>query len=127
VLARLRLPAAPRPAGPPPGPGPGPDGERPVAGQPRTGFRDVLRDKAFLRVWALTALLVTASFGQSQSSFPGYATRPGGIGTHGLALAFAANTARRPPAAAPGPPGRRGQPGRVSIRMSPVRNRPARR
>jgi MFS family permease len=45
-----------------------------------------------LRVWALTALVVTVSFGQFQSTFPGYATRPGGIGTHGLGLAFAADT-----------------------------------
>jgi MFS family permease len=34
---------------------------------------------------------VTISFGQAQSSFAGYATRPGGIDTHGLSLAFAAN------------------------------------
>jgi len=52
----------------------------------------VLRDKTFVRVWVLTAVLVTVSFGQSQSSFAGYAARPGGIGPHGLALAFAANT-----------------------------------
>jgi len=58
----------------------------------RVRFRDVLRDRAFVRVWALTAVLVTVSFAQSQSSFAGYATRPGGIGPHGLALAFAANT-----------------------------------
>jgi hypothetical protein len=52
----------------------------------------VLADRAFLRVWVLTAVLVTVSFGQSQSSFAGYATRPGGISPHGLALALAANT-----------------------------------
>ena len=40
--------------------------------------------------WALTALLVTISFGQFQSSFAGYATRLGGIDTRGLGLAFAA-------------------------------------
>ena len=34
---------------------------------------------------------MTVSFGQFQSSFAGYATRPGGIGTHGLSVAFAAN------------------------------------
>ena len=62
------------------------------ARQERTGFRHVLGDKAFLRVWVLTAVLVTVSFGQYASSFAGYATRPGGIGTHGLSLAFAANT-----------------------------------
>jgi MFS family permease len=58
----------------------------------RAGYREVLRDKAFRRVWALTALIVTVSFGQSQSSLAGYATRPGGIDTRGLSLAFAANT-----------------------------------
>jgi MFS family permease len=63
------------------------------AGQERAGYRAVLRDKAFLRVWVLTAVIVTISFGQVQSSFAGYATRPGGIGTHGLSLAFAANMA----------------------------------
>jgi hypothetical protein len=47
---------------------------------------------AFWRVWVLTALIVTISFGQFQSSLPGYATRPGGISTHSLALGFAANT-----------------------------------
>jgi hypothetical protein len=52
----------------------------------------VLADRAFVRVWVLTAVLVTVSFGQSQVSFAGYATRPGGISPHGLALAFAANT-----------------------------------
>jgi MFS family permease len=57
----------------------------------RGGYRQVLRDKAFVRVWALTALIVTVSFGQFQSSFPGYATRPGGVSTHGLGLAFAAD------------------------------------
>lgn len=61
------------------------------AGQQQGSFRQVLRDKAFLRVWVLTALIVTVSFGQFQSSLPGYATRPGGISTHGLALAFAAD------------------------------------
>jgi MFS family permease len=81
VLARLRLPVA---GVSEPGPG-----QRPP---PPGGFGQVLRDRAFLRVWALTALIVTITFGQFQSSFAGYATRPGGIGTHGLGLAFAANT-----------------------------------
>jgi MFS family permease len=52
----------------------------------------VLRDKAFVWVWVLTALIVTVSFGQFQSSFPGYATRPGGVSAHDLGLAFAADT-----------------------------------
>jgi len=78
VLARLRLPAQ--------------DAIEPDPSRPQPGsFRQVLRDKAFLRVWALTAFIVTISFGQFQSSFPGYATRPGGISTRGLSLAFAAD------------------------------------
>jgi MFS family permease len=85
VLARLR-PAAQLDSQQPPARG------APAPKPQRGGFRGVLWDKAFVRVWALTAVLVTVSFGQSQSSFAGYATRPGGIGPHGLALAFAANT-----------------------------------
>jgi MFS family permease len=79
VLARLR-PGAPNGSEP-----------RPARRQ-QIAFRQVLRDKAFLRVWAMTALIVTISFGQSQSSFAGFATRPGGIDARGLSLAFAANT-----------------------------------
>ena len=51
----------------------------------------MLRDKAFVRVWALTAVLATISFGQSHQPRRiclGF----GGIGPHGLAVAFAANT-----------------------------------
>lgn len=84
VLARLR------PAGP--SAVEEPSCHPPAAAPRRTGLRTVLADKAFVRVWALTAVLVTISFGQSQGSFPGYATRIGGISPHGLALAFAANT-----------------------------------
>jgi MFS family permease len=69
-----------------------PEAAPPEAARPPGSFRQVLRDKAFLRVWVLLAVVVTLSFGQLQSTFPGYATRPGGIGTHGLGLAFAANT-----------------------------------
>ena len=91
LLARLRTAAPPaRPQRPAsesfPATAPPPASHRPA------GFGQVLADKAFVRVWALTAVLVTVSFGQSQASFAGYATRPGGISPHGLALAFAANT-----------------------------------
>jgi MFS family permease len=78
VLAGLRSPAR--------------QASTPDPGRPeRTRYREVPRDKAFLRAWVLTALIVTVSFGQFPSSFAGYATRPGGIGTHGLSMAFAAN------------------------------------
>ena len=90
VLARLR--AAAQPVSEPPASEASPATEPLPARRRRVGFRQVLHDTAFARAWALTAVLVTISFGQSQSSFAGYATRPGGIGPHGLALAFAANT-----------------------------------
>ena len=67
----------------------GPDAE---ASGPKPGYRQVLRDRLFVRVWLLTALLVTIGYGQQISAFPGYATRPGGIEARGLSLAFAANT-----------------------------------
>ena len=85
VIARLAPP--PRIADQPAGP----DVLPPAHEQQRTGFRDVARDKAFVRVWITTAVIVTISFGQFQSSFPGYATRPGGIDARGLSVAFAAN------------------------------------
>jgi MFS family permease len=63
----------------------------PVREVARIRYRDIFRDRAFAAVWLLTAVIVTASFGQLMSSFAGYATRPGGISAHGLSLAFAAN------------------------------------
>jgi MFS family permease len=82
VLARLRLQDE-RVAGP--------AEDQPNPRPSQGSYRQVLRDKAFVRVWGLLALLVTISFGQFSSTFPGFATRPGGISTHGLSLAFAAD------------------------------------
>jgi MFS family permease len=56
------------------------------------GYREVLGDRVFLRVWGLTALLVTIGYGQYHTAFPAYATRVGGITAGELSLAFAANT-----------------------------------
>ncbi|MDP9342473.1 MAG: MFS transporter [Actinomycetota bacterium] len=58
----------------------------------RGGYRQILRDRVFLRLWVLTALLVAVGYGQYHSGFPGYATRPGGITVRALGVAFAANT-----------------------------------
>ena len=55
-------------------------------------YRTVLRDRTFLRFWALIALLVAIGFAQTHAGFPAYATRDGGIGAGGLSVAFAANT-----------------------------------
>ncbi|MGI8633466.1 MAG: MFS transporter [Solirubrobacterales bacterium] len=61
-------------------------------GQARGGYRRVVRDRLFLGVWAVTALVVTVSYGQYHSSFPAFATGEGGLSARGLSLAFAANT-----------------------------------
>ena len=91
TAADARKPAAAGRAAPGPG-GADPGGAEPAGPPPRPGLRQVLSDRMFLRVWLLTALIVTVSFGQSDASFPGYATRPGGISPRDLSLAFAANT-----------------------------------
>jgi MFS family permease len=77
---------------------------RPRSGTPRvvaqqhadsdraSGYRAVLRDPTFVRLWALVAFLVTIGFSQTLAGFPAYATSAGGIGASGLSVAFAANT-----------------------------------
>ena len=67
------------------------DAENP-AGPVRGGYRQVVRDRLFLSMWGLTALVVTVSYGQYHSSFPAFATGEGGISARALSLAFAVNT-----------------------------------
>jgi MFS family permease len=69
-------------------------GERPPAEDLTLagGYRDALRDHAFLRVWLFGALLVLLGYAQYQASFAAYATGTGGLGSHALAVAFAVNT-----------------------------------
>lgn len=55
------------------------------------GSRIVLRDRVFMRVWALCAFVVAISYGQLHAAFPAYATRPGGISTSALSIAYATN------------------------------------
>lgn len=59
---------------------------------PAGSYREVLRDRVFVRVWLLTALVVAVGYGQFHAGFPAYATRPGGITPGALSIAFAANT-----------------------------------
>ena len=59
---------------------------------PGGSYRVVLRDRVFVRVWLLTALVVAVGYGQFHAGFPAYATRPGGITPSALSVAFAANT-----------------------------------
>ncbi|HEX9622730.1 MAG TPA: MFS transporter [Streptosporangiaceae bacterium] len=103
ILARLRTPGSPvgessgdgeSPGEAEPessGPGSGVDRGSPPLASTAAGWRQVLRDSVLVRVWVLAAILMIVSFGQFNSSFQGFAARPGGIGTHGLALAEAAN------------------------------------
>jgi MFS family permease len=56
------------------------------------GFRRVLRDRLFRRVWALTALLVAVGYAQYHAAFPAYATGSGGLAVGELGVALAANT-----------------------------------
>jgi MFS family permease len=69
-------------------------GARPLAAHNVAGggFRRVLADRVFLRVWALTALLVAAGYAQYHAAFPAYATGEGGLSAGNLGVAFAANT-----------------------------------
>lgn len=67
------------------------EGAQESSGPAPVSWRQVLRDSVFVRVWVLAAILMIVSFGQFSASFQGFAARPGGIGTHGLALAEAAN------------------------------------
>jgi MFS family permease len=56
------------------------------------GYRTVLRDRNFVRIFVLMTLLVTVGYAQLESGFPAYATGEGGISTTALGMAFAANT-----------------------------------
>ena len=58
----------------------------------RGTFKLMLRDRTFVAVWALTALLVGAGFAQFHAAFPAYATGAGALSAAALSLAFAANT-----------------------------------
>lgn len=64
----------------------------PRAARGGTGYRTVLADKVFVRVWIVIAILTTVGYGQFNSAFPAYATGPGGLDPRLLSAAFAANT-----------------------------------
>ena len=68
------------------------DRPEPDADAPRSTYREVLRDRVFLRVVALTTLLCAAGYAQMNSAFPAFATGPGGLSAGQLALVFAVNT-----------------------------------
>jgi MFS family permease len=55
-------------------------------------YLDVFKDRVFVRVFILMAVLTSVGYSQLESSFPAYATGEGGIGTAALGIAFAGNT-----------------------------------
>jgi MFS family permease len=72
---------------------PGPVSEpRRSATESAGGYRLILRDRVFLRLWMLTALLVGVGYAQQTAAFPAFATGDAGLDPHQLALCFAANT-----------------------------------
>ena len=56
------------------------------------GYLRLFRDGVFLRIWVLSAILVTVGYGQYTSFFPAYATGEGGLSAGALAAVVAANT-----------------------------------
>ena len=64
-----------------------------AAGEAAAGYRDVLRDRVFLRVCGVTLLLSVAGYGQVNAGFPGFVSDVAHVSTRTIGLAFAANTA----------------------------------
>jgi hypothetical protein len=62
-----------------------------AAAQLPGGYRAVLRDGAFRRLWLVTALLITAGLGADTAAFPVYATQVAGVGPSMLSIAYVAN------------------------------------
>lgn len=56
------------------------------------GYGSIVRDKVFLRLMGVAAILVTVGYAQLESGFPAYVTGKGGASTRLLGMAFAANT-----------------------------------
>jgi MFS family permease len=56
------------------------------------GYRAVLADRVFVRLWVLTAVLVAAGYAQYDAAFPALVTGEGGLGAGALSLVFVANT-----------------------------------
>jgi MFS family permease len=57
----------------------------------RAGYGHICRNRLFVRLWVLMALLVTIGYAQADAAFPAYATGPGGLDASELAVAVAAN------------------------------------
>ncbi|MDP9067439.1 MAG: MFS transporter [Actinomycetota bacterium] len=55
-------------------------------------WQRLFRDTSFMRVFALSVVLITVGYAQLQSSFPAFATKEGGLSTRGLGIVYAVNT-----------------------------------
>jgi MFS family permease len=60
--------------------------------QSGSGYRIVLRDPIFVRMWILTAALVAVGYAQFNTALPAVATSTGGMSAGALGMVFAANT-----------------------------------
>jgi MFS family permease len=58
----------------------------------RSGYRILLRDSIFLRLWIFTAVLVAVGYGQFNSALPPFAINTGGLSAAALGIVFAVNT-----------------------------------
>jgi MFS family permease len=67
------------------------DAEEEAGPKAAGAYVTIVRDRAFRRLWALTALIVGFGYAQYSAAFPAFATSAG-LDAHQLALAFAANT-----------------------------------
>ncbi len=62
------------------------------AGELRKGYRTIVLDRAFVRLWGVTAVLFTAGFGQMAVTFPLVATEYVGLPAARLGILYAVNT-----------------------------------
>ena len=66
--------------------------EAAIPDTPRGGYLSLFRDRVFIRIWLLSAVLITVGYGQFTSFFPAYATGEGDLSAGSLAAVVAANT-----------------------------------
>ena len=58
----------------------------------RGSYFRLFRDRVFIRIWVLSAVLITVGYGQFTAFFPAYVTGEGGLSAGSLAVIVAANT-----------------------------------
>jgi MFS family permease len=63
------------------------------ADEPPGGYRDIVRDRVFLRVCAVTLTMSVAGYGMINAGLPAFVTDVAHVSTRSLGFAYAANTA----------------------------------